>query len=205
MLLALPYEVWRDVKDYEGLYQVSNMGNVKSLDRVVIYNTGQRHIHKSKPIIPSVVKGYLRISLSKQNVIKNIFIHRLVADAFIPNPDNKPQVDHINTDTTDNRIENLRWVTSKENNLNDITRQHKSEAFKGEKCYWHHKKGKIHPSSKSILQYDLEGNFIKEWNSINAIERDLGICRSTVSNCCLGKSHHKTAGGYVWEYKVIQT
>ena len=198
MLLALPYEVWRDVKDYEGLYQVSNMGNVKSLDRVVIYNTSKKHIYKSKLIKPSVVKGYLRISLSKENIIKNIVIHRLVAQAFIPNPNNLPQVDHINTNTTDNRMENLRWVTSKENHNNPLTKEHHSKAQKGEKCYWYGKTGKDHHSSKPVLQFDKEGNFIREWDCINDIERQLGFRHNDISRCCNG--HRKTAYGYVWKF-----
>ena len=121
MLLALPYEVWRDVKDYEGLYQVSNLGRVIGLK-------------SGKIIKPSLVNGYHRISLCKQNIVKNVFIHRLVAEAFVFNPDNKPYVDHINTNRTDNRVFNLHWVSKKENNNNPLTKKKYSNFIKEWEC-----------------------------------------------------------------------
>ena len=107
-------EVWKDVVGYEGLYQVSNMGNVKSV------GYGKERV--LKPGKDS--RKYLTVSLSKSKKPKTFLVHRLVAQAFIPNPDNKPCIDHINTITTDNRVENLRWVTPKENVNNPLTREH---------------------------------------------------------------------------------
>lgn len=103
-------EIWKDVLNYEGIYQVSNLGNVRNIKRG---NSLKGRLD---------TYGYYRVILSKKGShYKNFQIHRLVAQAFIPNPDNKPQVDHINTIRTDNRVENLRWVTYRENNLNPIT------------------------------------------------------------------------------------
>lgn len=122
-------EEWRTIKDYPH-YAVSNMGRVKVLSHVVYYKDG-RVRHNSESIKTLTRKdGYLMVRLfnkqgSKGTLIK---VHRLVAQAFIPNPQNKPFIDHINTIRDDNRIENLRWVTSHENNMNEISRQRQHES-----------------------------------------------------------------------------
>lgn len=107
------FEVYKDIVDYEGQYQVSNLGNIYSVKR-------------KKVMKPQVnCWGYLVIGLrNNKNKTRKIYqVHRLVAQAFIPNPENKPQIDHINTQKSDNRVENLRWVTSKENMANPITKE----------------------------------------------------------------------------------
>lgn len=109
-------EIWKDVVGYEGKYQVSNYGRVKLLD---YRQTGQERL-----IRPGVNKyGYLEVTLYKDNKSKTHRIHRLVAQAFIPNPGNKPCIDHINTIRADNRADNLRWVTHKENSNNPLTKE----------------------------------------------------------------------------------
>lgn len=206
MLLALPYEVWRDVKDYKGLYQVSNLGRVKSVKRYVKhYKGGVKSISERILKLTNDSYGYLVIHLSKNGVGKMYKVHRLVAEAFIPNQDNKPTVDHINTIKTDNRIENLRWATDTEQKKNELTKQHSSEAHKGEKTNFYGKYGKKHPNSKPVLQYDLDGNFIKEWECASQVQREINIISSNITSCCRGRYGFKTAGGYVWKYKVIQT
>lgn len=100
-------EIWKDIEGYEGLYQVSNYGNVKSMERT-IYKRKCKTIMKT----PSLSgKGYLKTSLCKNGKIKYAFIHRLVAQAFIPNPENKPTVDHIDRNKLNNNVNNLRWAT----------------------------------------------------------------------------------------------
>ena len=126
-------EVWKpvitDKEDYTGLYEVSNLGRVRSLDRYD--NRGCKR--KGQILTPYKTKnGYLEIGLYKDGKSKRLRINRLVAFAFIPNPENKPYVDHINTIRTKNEVWNLRWVTPSENNNNEITLKHLSEAHKGE-------------------------------------------------------------------------
>ena len=117
-------EIWKPVKGYEGLYEVSNLGNLRSLDRYSMHGKGYR-LFKGKPIKPHHNStGYLRIGLWKNNQRKNYFVHHLVAEAFIPNPNDLPFIDHINTIRDDNKVGNLRWCSCKENFNNPLTREH---------------------------------------------------------------------------------
>lgn len=111
-------EIWKDIKDYEGLYQVSNLGKIKSLERIVEYDTPPyKHTVKEKLRSLSIKNnGYLFVSLYKDNKGKNFHIHRLVAEAFIDNIKNKATVNHIDSDKTNNNVSNLEWATQSENN-----------------------------------------------------------------------------------------
>ena len=174
-------EIWKDIVGYEGLYQISNLGRVKSLN----YNrTGKENI-----LSPGLNNsGYYHVALCKNGKSKFSLIHRLVALSFIPNLDNKECVDHINGNRLDNRVENLRWCTNKENCNFPLAKKNKSQSLIN------------HPNkSKAILQIDkVTGEVINEFPSIMEVERQLGIGRSNTSNCCNGKL--KTAGGYIWRY-----
>ena len=105
-------EIWKDINDYEGLYQISSFGQVKSLAR----SCKGRHIKEEIIKKPSKAKGYLRVGLSKNGTIKYYSVHRLVAEAFIENKNNLPQVHHKDSVRTNNKVENLEWCTCKENN-----------------------------------------------------------------------------------------
>lgn len=116
------------------------------------------------------------------------------------------EIDHINCVRNDNRAINLRWVTKSQNQLNPITRQHHSDALKGknyglvgERCYWFGKFGKDNPKSKPIIQLDLEGNFLAEFEGLADVERKLGIGHANI--CRVLKDKQKTAGGFKWAYK----
>ena len=178
-------EIWKDINGYEGLYQISNFGNVKSLS-----NNFSR---KEKILKPKQRKGYLYVSLCKNGKRKYYLVHRLVAEHFIPNPDNKPYIDHINGYKSDNRVCNLRWCTQKENMNNPLTID--------KICKNAHLKNKFsaeHPLSKPILQFSKDGELIKKWNSITDIKRELRINIGNICQCCKGKRN--IAGGYIWRY-----
>ena len=123
-------EEWRDIKGFEGLYQINNYGKVKSLERYSMQN----HLISEKLLTPHYSQGgYLDYSLYKDGIRYHKKPHRLVAEAFIPNPNNLPEVDHIDTDKNNNRVDNLRWVTHSENHLNPLTVQLKKEKLTGRK------------------------------------------------------------------------
>lgn len=158
-------EVWKDISGYEGLYQVSNFGRVKSL------KCRREKILK----LEKTKDNYLTIRLSKDKTRKHIGVHRLVAQAFISNPDNLSQVNHKDENKENNFVENLEWCTQVYN-MSYGTR--------------------VQRLSMEVNQYDLQGNFIKKWNSIKEAERQLHIRH--ISDCC--KEKVISAGGYIWKY-----
>lgn len=170
-------EEWRDVLGYEGIYQVSNLGNVISKTRISEQNRLLQPIKLKKE---KVHKGYLRVQLHKGKEYKHKPIHRLVAQSFIDNPENKPQVNHIDEDKTNNRVDNLEWVTAKEN-MNYGTRPQKQSV-------------KIISRSKSGL--------MRVFNSITECSKILNINISCVSNVLNGKA--KQTKGYVF-YRLEET
>lgn len=117
-------EMWKPVVGYEGLYEVSNFGRVRSLKRTRKGKCESECGVKERILKQSEhTKGYLVCGLSKDGKLKYFKVHRLVAEAFIPNPDNKPCIDHINACKSDNRVDNIRWVSHKENSNNPLTRE----------------------------------------------------------------------------------
>ena len=192
-------EIWKTIEDNPN-YEVSNMGNVRSVDRFVNCNGGVA-FRKGKTLKKYLSKrGYYVVNLP----MKQYKVHRLVAEAFIPNPDNKPQIDHISTIKTDNTVclnedgsvnydgTNLRWVTNKENMNNPITRQNcsKNNYYKG-------KMGSKHHNSIPIYQLTKEGEIIKKWECAATVAKELNISRIGIRRCCQGKAF--TAGGYAWK------
>lgn len=169
-------EIWKVIEGHPN-YMVSNQGRVKSLN---YRNTKQEMILKCN----TDTNGYKYINING----KCPKIHRLVAEAFIPNPENKPCIDHINTDRTDCRVENLRFVTTKENSNNPLTLKHYSNSRKGCKNSNH----------RGVIQFDLNGNFLKEWDCIADAERELNIPHK-ITLVCQGK--RKSTCGYKWAYK----
>lgn len=175
-------EIWKPITDYENLYEVSNIGRVKSLN----YNhTGEEKLLKQKT---NKKNGYHTVVLYKYGKTEYPSVHRLVAQAFIPNPDNLPQVNHKDENTENNCVDNLEWCTAKYN----------LEYNNGQKrraCS--RTNGKL---SKQIAQYtfDLPCELIKVWPSISEIERQTGYSKSNIFYCCNGK--YKQAYGYQWAY-----
>jgi len=212
-------EIWKDIEGYGGLYQVSNIGRVKALERRQFNNlTKTFSVFKEKIMIQSIIRRYLCVSLTKNGKPKTYRVHRLVAGNFIKNTENKPCIDHINTINTDNRVENLKWCTIGENNNNPLTKSKISIAQKGHKRNFGIKrtddfKKKIsvthtnHPKkSKSVLQIDIvTESIIKEFPSVNEVQRVLGFKSANIAATCRKDFRHKTAYGYKWEYKTENT
>ena len=189
-------EVWKDIDEYEGFYQVSNMGRVKSLDRKINRPVGKSKI-KGKILKPCVTnKGYETVNLSKEGVEKLKTVHRLVATTFIPNPENKPCIDHVNTIRTDNRVKNLKWATYSENNNNELTRKRNGKARKGRKISERTKEKIRNGCTTKRKIMCIETGVIYE--SIREAERQTGIKNGGMRAVCKGE--RKTAGGYSWRY-----
>ncbi len=187
-------EIFKDIPWYEWLYQISSLWRVKSLN---YQKTKQEKILKTL-----FCNWYGRVRLPISINKKISLVHRLVAQAFIPNPENKPQVNHINWIKSDNRVDNLEWVTISENAIHN----HKILWYKTYYSYNHPTKWKklLNPCfTKKVNQYDLEWNFIKTWNSIINIKRELNINNSDIWECC--KWRRKTAWWFIWKYNDTTT
>ena len=167
-------EEWRDIKGYEGLYQVSNTGKVKSLN---YSKTGKEGILKSC----KNSAGYLILELFKNGIGKCHAIHRLVAEAFIPNIDNLPCINHKDENKENNYVENLEWITYKENANHGTRNERMAEKLK-----------------KPIFSISKESGLITYWASISEASKQTGINLSSISACCRGK--RKSAGGFYWHY-----
>lgn len=190
-------EVWKPVKGYEGLYEVSNTGKVRSLDRTgEVSRNGITYIcpykgAELKPVNRS--HGYLGVMLygkggHKKRGFKTFSIHRLVAEAFIPNPNNLPEVNHIDEDKTNNRVENLEWISH-------INNTHYGTAIKRRI-----EKTKNGSRSRSIQQYTKDGKFIAEYPSLAEVERQTGYAKANICRCAQGSKQYTHAYGYVWKY-----
>ena len=166
-------EVWKDIEGYEGLYQVSNLGRVKSI------RYGKERI--LKPLRYNC--GYFVVNLWKNGERNQYLVHRLVCQSFIPNPNNLPQVNHKDENKENNSVENLEWCTAKYNYNFGTINQRRAEKL-----------------SKPVLQYTKSGEFVREWKSTHDVQRNLGYAGSSISRCCRGKL--KSAYGFVWKYII---
>lgn len=180
-------EIWKDIEGCEGLYQVSNKGQVRSLERIIVDSLGRkRTVHKRILKGCPNTKGYLCVNIyNTEGKCKHAKIHRLVAEAFIPNPDNKPQVNHKDEIKINNCVDNLEWMTCKENN-NYGTRNERMS------------KGVAKAKSKPVAQYTKDGILIKVWPSTSEVGRQLELSQSNIS--AVARGARKTAYGYIWKY-----
>ena len=168
-------ETWRDVAGYEGRYQVSDLGRVRNVARRRLLNERKQR------------SGYVSVMLYAEGVAKSRLIHRLVAEAFLENLENKPFVNHIDENKRNNRVENLEWCTHKYN-MNYGTVNHRISE----------KRGHGARSKRAICQKDMNGVVIAFWNSISEASKTTHTARSSIYQCC--KGIHRSANGYRWEY-----
>ena len=177
-------EIWKPIPNYEGYYEASSLGRIRSVDRVV------KNGNWTKPVRGRVLKvcvndGYIYCSLSKDGKVKQQKVHRLVAITFIPNPDNLPYINHKNEDKGDNRVENLEWCT-KWHNEHYGTFQEKA------------KSGVRRVNGRPVVQYDVNGNVIREYECIVDV-RKYGFSDDSVGDCCRDElTRHR---GYIFRYK----
>ena len=184
-------EIWKDIEGYEGLYQVSNMGNIKSMKRQSCDGRYSYEEFIKKPSYNNY--GYKIISLMKDRKSKLFLVHRLVAKAFIPNPNKLPYINHKDECRDNNIASNLEWCTalyysnygSRNKKLSDL----KSGIYNRK------------DQSKPVLQYDKCGNFIARYASTCEAKRKTGLNQSNISACCRGVSNHKTVGGFIFKFE----
>ena len=182
-------EIWKPVISTGMSYEVSNLGRVKRLKYSLMRSNGRTQTFKDKIIVQTVANnGYLVANINKLTTR----IHRVIALTFIPNPLDKPQVNHKNGIRNDNRIENLEWNTNSENKLHGYSIGLTKPTWLGKKSYHH-------PSSKIVIQSEVNGGFIAEYGSAKDAERKTGFLQGNISTVCRGERNH--TGGYKWRYK----
>lgn len=187
----LPNEVWKDIKSYEGLYQISNYGRVKSLERLqkIKNRYGSAYTRPIKTKILSIYRnnrGYCMIQLYNESNYKHFLIHRLVAIHFLENSNNYPEVDHDDENKNNNRVTNLVWCDRLYNNTRGVQ----------------NKEGRRNSSKfrmKSVNQYSLKGKLLNSFDGLRIAEEETGINNRDICACCKGRV--QTAGGYIWRYK----
>ena len=179
-------EIWKDIQGYEGLYQISNLGRIKSLERMIITSNNITKKISEKILKPCLRKnGYYSIVLQKNNKSKYYTIHRLVAKEFIPNPNNLPQVNHKDENKTNNNVNNLEWCTSKYN-IN----------------YGSHNERQSLSRSKTVYQYSLDKKLLNVWKNTHDVNYKLGYHQGNIAACCRGE--RKTAYNCIWSYEKLE-
>jgi hypothetical protein len=182
-------EEWQQIKGYEGLYSISNFGRVfvheKNVSQMWMHGKTVNHQYGGFLLKCAIKKstGYPTVCLTKEKKEYSITVHRLVALAFIPNPKNKPQVNHIDGIKENVFFKNLEWATSKENN---------EHAYKTGLNH----SGSAHKKSIPIYQFEKNGLFIKKWDSLGDIFRNLGLSTGCIASCARGQ--RTSAHGFLW-------
>lgn len=172
-------EIWKNIDGYKN-YKVSNLGRVKNIKRNKILS----------PILKSI--GYVQFGLSENGKSRCELAHRLVAEAFIPNPENKPQVNHKDGIKNNNVITNLEWNTVSENSLHTFR-------IIGHKVWHKGNTGKNTPTAKKVIQKTLDGKLVKIWDCASDAVREFGFDSGCITHCCRGR--YKSHKGYKWEYE----
>lgn len=188
-------EVWKDIEGYEGLYQVSNLGRVKSLQRLLNTTRYSNRTCKERVLKPlkSKQSKYYSVSLYKGSKQKVVHIHRLVAMNFIPNPKKSEEVNHIDGDVSNNKVDNLEWCTRSENQL------HAYAAGLQKPKYKESLKMAVEKRKRKIMQLDMAGNHLKTFESIAAAGRETNVKGANISKVANGLRN--SAGGFKWIYQ----
>lgn len=220
MSVFMEQEIWKDVLGYEGYYQVSSLGRVRSLPRWVKATFGSMQYRPGKVLKNKRSRGYNAVCLTKDNMGKYVRVGRLVAQTFLPNPDNLPQVNHKDCNCKNDRLDNLEWCDAKYNcNYADHNKK-VSEAAKrrfqdpeqyrlllervrrnGQDPEWKRKQREAqlnNSNSKAIDMLDMDGNYIRSFPSLAEAFRQIGIHSQNIGQCCLGRK--QSAGGYKWRF-----
>ena len=181
----LGFELWKDIPGWEGYYQGSTYGRVKSLERIVWKPIGNYSTTVKERILKQNVddEGYCRVKLSKEDKHCSVKVHRIIAETFLFNPSNLPMVNHKNENKTNNSISNLEYCDCTYNNNYGTRNERISKALKNK-----------------VLQYDTDGNFLNEWDSCIDVEKALGYPIGTICHRCNGTRNNKYKG-YIWKYK----
>lgn len=175
-------EQWKPVVGFEGFYEVSNLGRVRSLDRVTVYGNGVKRIFTGRILTPcDAGKGYRNVMLQANGKRSTPRVCRVVAKAWIPNPDDLPQVNHKDEDKTNDAVDNLEWCSAVYNTNYGTGIERRASKIR-----------------RKVNQYDLNGCLIKEWDSISEASQNLGIDNSHITRCCKGRL--KQTGGFKWDY-----
>lgn len=177
-------EIWKDIQGYEGLYQVSNLGNVRSLNWRNLGYAKNLYLKKQN-------KGYLQVELAKNGIKKMFTVHRIVATHFVDGYAEGLVVNHINEDKKDNRAENLEWCTFSQN-VHHSMNMHRNESNR------YHQKGIPYKRTEKIDQFTANGEFVRTWESAIAIKSELGYSQWSITECC--KGNRRTAYGYKWQF-----
>lgn len=177
-------EIWKDIPGYEGYYQISNTGRVKSLSRKINYNHPKfsKRSMEEKILSPKITNGYLGINLYINKKRRSFLIHRLVAEAFIPNPLNLPQVNHKDENKFNNSVNNLEWCTLEYNLL-----------------YGTGAKRSLESRTRPVLKFSLDGIFLEKYPNQSIAAAKNNANQANISKCCNG--HIKSCKGFVWKYE----
>jgi len=190
-------EIWKDVIGYEGCYSVSNLGRVKSLKRKVnsLHGINTRTVNERIIAQRTTMHGYMSVALRKYGKDKTLTVHRLIAIAFLNNPDDKPEVNHLDGNKKNNKLYNLEWVTKSEN----IKHAFRTGLQSLEKLKQSGIKASL-GNRKPITQYDKDMNVIRVFESCKDAAEATNIPHTNISQVCNGKCKRKSAGGFIWRY-----
>lgn len=188
------WQKWKFIDGFGSYFKISNLGNIKKIEKYVLF--GSKYLWVLEHFLAKTKDkdGYEKVKIFYEGKRKNIFIHRLVAIAFLDNPENKPQITHKDGIKNNNKLKNLEWVINKENvvhSFNVLNRVGSHTGLLGVK----------NKASKAIIQFSKDGQFIKNWDSMADVYRNLKISTWAISACCKNIKSFNTAGGFIWKYK----